>query len=80
MRRYIEQLHTKDPHERRAHAMRVALGITGAIFFVWITTLSVRLASQSAQVAEGDGSSQVANVISGAYAPNTLEVAPTQNP
>ncbi|MEK7613138.1 MAG: hypothetical protein AAB449_03275 [Patescibacteria group bacterium] len=75
MKRYIEHMHTKEPHERRAHAMRVALLATAALFFVWMTTLGVRLASQNpAQTADGASSAELANVLSGAYAPNTLEV------
>ncbi len=73
MKKYIEHLHTKDTHERRAHAMRWAFGVTAALFFVWITTLGVRLSSQ-APVVNDDGSAQIANVLGATYTPNTLEV------
>ena len=75
MRRYLENMHQREPHERRAHAMRVALALTSGLFFVWITTLGIRLTSQSAQLATE--SDQLANVLSGVYAPNELVVSTT---
>ncbi|MBX4192093.1 hypothetical protein KW798_01255 [Candidatus Parcubacteria bacterium] len=79
MKRYIEHLKTKEPHERRAHALRGAVLVTAALFFVWITTLSVRLAVMG-QTNQPGSSDQLANVIGGEYAPNTLEVATTSDP
>lgn len=77
MKRYIDHLKTKEPHERRAHALRAAVMFTAALFFIWMTTLGVRLASQTAT--PNTSSDQVANVISGEY-PNMLEVASTTDP
>ena len=45
MRRYIEQLHAKEPHQKREFAAHAAAALTGVIFLVWISTLGARLAS-----------------------------------
>ncbi len=52
MRRYLEHMHNKDPHERRAHALKVASAVTGLVFMVWIATLGVRLAVPEDTVAQ----------------------------
>jgi hypothetical protein len=78
MRRYIEHIKAKEPHERRASAMRWALLCTAGLFFVWITTLGVRLTAHMPHTTEGESAAQLANVVSGTYAPpNYLEVAST---
>ena len=60
MRRYIEHMReTREPHERRQHAMRVAGVMTAALFAVWVGTLGMRL-SQEAVVAESPESSLTA--------------------
>jgi hypothetical protein len=60
MRRYIEHMRQKDPHERRTHALRVASVVTGAVFVVWVATLGARLAGPSQEVAlEGDQTAAV---------------------
>lgn len=43
MRRYLEHMHTREPHERRKHALHVATAITGLLFVGWVATLGVRL-------------------------------------
>jgi hypothetical protein len=58
MKRYIENLQQKEPHERRVHAMTLAGVLTAAIFFVWITTLGLRYTSSS-------GNSQAASPVLG---------------
>lgn len=75
-------MHTKEPHERRQHAMRVAGVITGSIFVLWVATLGVRfgntpeenaiLAGQAPDVSQSAAALQVAPR-TGAY----LEVATT---
>ncbi|OGC79277.1 hypothetical protein A2852_01240 [Candidatus Adlerbacteria bacterium RIFCSPHIGHO2_01_FULL_54_23] len=68
---------SKDPHERRAHAMHMAGGMTAIIFVVWLATLGARLASEDGnQIAENGGENQVANILSGiASGENQLFVA-----
>lgn len=81
MKKYIEHLKSKPPHQRRQHATQIAGVITAFVFVVWLGTLGVRLATSSAAIAEQNAGdqTQLANVASGAYAPgdNTLEIATT---
>ena len=44
MKNYIKQMHEKPAHERRRFSMRMAVGITTAVFLVWLSTLGLRLA------------------------------------
>jgi hypothetical protein len=78
MRRYIQHIkETREPHERRAHAMRVAGLLTGAIFAVWLGTLGYRLSTGS-ELAESPDTSLTA--AAAAAAPNTeahLQVSTT---
>jgi hypothetical protein len=77
MKRYIEHVKTKDPHERRAHAMRIAGALTAVVFVGWLGTLGVRLAT-SENVAQEGTASQAASVISGFIPPSQgLQVAST---
>lgn len=55
MKRYIEHVQSREPHERRQHAMRLAGAVTVAVFVVWVTTLGLRLSSSNTQAA-ADGS------------------------
>lgn len=49
-------MQNKDPHERRAHALRVAGAVTGLVFVGWVATLGMRLGTpQEPVVAEGQG-------------------------
>ena len=71
-------MQTKDPHERRAHAMRVAGVVTAFVFVGWVTTLGVRLGSGSEVAQESDFSSQAASAIQATYLQQAgLEVAST---
>ena len=43
MRRYLEHIRSREPHERRRHALGLASVITGVFFVAWVATLGVRL-------------------------------------
>lgn len=78
MRGYIEHLkETKTPHERRQHAMRVAGVVTGALFAVWIGTLSMRLTDQAAVAESPDSSLTAAAVQTQQQSGPRLEVSTT---
>ena len=72
MRRYIEQLQKRHPHEKRRFSLNAAAIIVGFIFVVWISTLGVRLTQQISDStssgndnnssSSGNGSSLVAAV------------------
>ena len=64
MRRYIEHIQTKDPHERRAHALRIAGALTAVVFVGWVGTLGLRLANAGLATEEGVPS-QTASVLMG---------------
>ncbi len=58
MRRYIEHIKdTREPHERRQHALQVAGVVTAAVFVVWMGTLGVRFATPT--IANEDGTQTV---------------------
>lgn len=81
MKKYFDHIKTKEPHERRQHAMQIAGVVTAMVFAVWITTLGFRLSSGGdAQLAEG-GENQTsltaAAVQNGYSGPNQLYVAST---
>jgi hypothetical protein len=81
--KYLDHINSKPTHERRKHAVQIASVVSGVIFLGWLGTLGLRLATPGGQVA-GDPQSQVANVAnvaSGAYAPNgpALNVATTSD-
>jgi hypothetical protein len=83
MKKYIEQIKQRDPHERRQTALRFSLMITSVIFLGWFATLSLRLATPSPKTAETKNfESQLASIVSafslkGGGGQNTLEVAST---
>ena len=78
MKKYIQHIQSKAPHERRMHAMQVAGALTAVVFVVWITTLGYRLASPATEVAGNGAPSQTASVLMGAYPQSGgLEVAST---
>ena len=67
---------TRTPHERRAHAMQVATGVTAVVALVWLTTLGLRVGSTPS----GDNSlpaqaGQVAGAAAADSTINTLVVA-----
>jgi hypothetical protein len=80
MKKYFDHIQSKEPHERRQHAMQIAGVVTAMVFAVWITTLGFRLSSGNDQVA-ADGSNQTsltaAAVQNGYSGPNQLYVAST---
>lgn len=43
MKRYIEHIKTKEPHQRRKHAMQMSGAIVGVLFVAWLATFSTRL-------------------------------------
>lgn len=79
MKKYLNHIQTKSPHERRQHAIQVASIFTALLFVVWVTTLGVRLASTSGTIAQNpDTDPQMANASSIYDTPaNSLEVATT---
>ncbi len=79
MKKYFDHINTKEPHERRQHAMRIASVVTAMVFAVWITTLGFRLGSGDARVAQdGLGEPLTASVVQSGYSgPNQLYVAST---
>ncbi len=83
MKKFIERVKQRPPHERREVAMRIAATITGVIFVGWVATLGMRLTQPHTKTAEQTRlESQVASVwsaLSFKQAPNTLQVASTTN-
>lgn len=79
MKKYFDHIKTKEPHERRQHAMQIAGGVTAAVFAVWITTLGFRLTSGQTQVADsGAQTALTASAVQNGYSgPNELYVAST---
>ncbi len=78
MKKYLQHMQTKSPHERRQHATQIAGVCTALVFVVWVTTLGVRMSSTSTVVQNQDGSlqqTQLANAGSAQTRGNTLEVA-----
>ena len=76
MKKYLEHIKSKSPHDRRQHAAQLSAGIVAVVFVVWISTIGLRFATPS-QTAD-NGSSQLANIVSGAGQQNaTLIVATT---
>lgn len=78
MRRYIEHIkETREPHQRRQHAMQVAGLLTGTLFAVWLGTLGYRLTAES-EIAQSPDTSLSASA--SLAAPNNaphLEVSTT---
>jgi hypothetical protein len=80
MKKYFDHINSKEPHERRQHAMRIAGVFTAMVFMVWITTLGFRLTGGQDQVAQDDSnqtSLTAAAVQNGYSGPNQLYVATT---
>lgn len=58
-------MQTKEPHERRRHALAVAATLTALVFVLWVVTLGVRMNNhqvaaqeQSAAAAAADAATQ----------------------
>lgn len=77
MRHYIEHIQSKEPHERRQHAMQLAGAVTAAVFMVWITTLGLRISRDSVVAQQEQNSLSAAAAASQYTGPNQLIVAPT---
>jgi hypothetical protein len=79
MRRYIEHIkNTRDPHQRRQHAMQAAGVLTAAVAAIWISTLGLRLGASDNTVAQSPDQTMTAAsaAAQGANGPH-LEVATT---
>lgn len=63
MRRYLENLHAREPHEKRRFSLRAAGVITLGVFLVWFSTLGLRIANLSnADTNSASGSDMLAAV------------------
>ena len=63
MKRYLEHMQNKDPHERRTHALHVASAVTALVFVAWLGTLGMRLAPEQPFAQDsGDGTQAAAAV------------------
>ncbi len=81
MKKYFDHIKTKEPHERRQHAMQIAGVVTAMVFTVWITTLGFRLTANDTQLAgeEANQTSLTAAAVQNGYSgPNQLYVVPTE--
>ena len=76
MRRYFEHIKTKEPHQRRTHAMQIAGVITALVALGWLATLGVRLAGSSAQ---DSAALQAASALGGIYTSNNSLEATTSS-
>ncbi|HEV8677429.1 MAG TPA: hypothetical protein VN701_01175 [Candidatus Paceibacterota bacterium] len=84
MKKYIEQVRQRPPHERRQAALKIAASVSGVIFLGWLATLGVRLATPAPKTAQQSSfEHQVASVFSafsfGSDKPNSLEVSSSTN-
>ena len=79
MKRYLDHMKTKSPHERRQHAMQVSAGVVALVFVAWISTIGLRFSStpQSISDTSNDNTSQSATVLNSSPEQNTLQVATT---
>jgi hypothetical protein len=84
MKKFIENVRQRPPHERREVAFRIAASLTGVIFLGWLATLGFRLGTPAPKTAEQSTfESQLASIWS-AFSlhggkDNTLEVASTSD-
>lgn len=81
MNRYFDHMHTRSPHERRQHALRVAGVFTALIFAGWVTTFGLSNMGDNSQIVQSsDGAQNAAAVVaSSPYAQNQLVVATTSD-
>ena len=61
MKKYLEKVYQKPPHERRNHALQIATGVTAFALLVWVTTLGLRFALPAEDSSSQD-TTQVASV------------------
>ena len=67
-------MESKSTHERRQHALGIAMSVTAIIFVGWVATLGVRASLHDSQVAKDNNGSQTAAVGMYGQTTNTLEV------
>lgn len=75
MKRYLNHIQSKPPHERRQHAVQIASVFTAFVFVAWVATLGMRLATSEGTVANSADQTQLAGVAAYGAQENTLEVA-----
>lgn len=73
--KYLEHMAGKEPHERRNHALRLALGIVAVVLLGWIVMLPLRFAAVFAQNAPQDDGTQTASAVNSQQGSATLLVA-----
>jgi hypothetical protein len=74
MRKYLEHLQNKSPHERRQHAMQLSMGIVALLAVAWLALLPLRFMGDF-QTQGTESSTQVASVVSATQGDATLMVA-----
>jgi hypothetical protein len=76
MKKFLNHIKsTREPHQRRTHALAVAGGITAVIALIWLTTLPLRLQGPTQPVADNGSDNGGAQTLLTAAAEN----APTNN-
>lgn len=53
IKKYIEYIQTRPTHERRAVAMQISGVITAILMVAWVSSIGVRLAQHSSDIAQG---------------------------
>ncbi|OGC80779.1 hypothetical protein A2943_02780 [Candidatus Adlerbacteria bacterium RIFCSPLOWO2_01_FULL_51_16] len=61
MKKYLKHIQSKEPHDRRNHALQIAGTLTAILFVGWVTTLGFRFGGGDAEVAQTGDSSQAAS-------------------
>jgi len=59
--KYVEHILSKEPHERRRHALAWAAALTAVFFVAWIVTLGPRINSDAAARTAEDQQQAAAN-------------------
>jgi len=73
---FLEQIREKSPHERRGHALQLALGLMALVVLGWIVMLPVRFANIiAAQSAAQQDAAQTAGAVNSQTGNATLLVA-----
>jgi len=60
MRRYIEHIKSKEPHERRRHALGLAAATTGVFAVAWLMSFCARFSTNPQVAAQPGDTSQTA--------------------
>lgn len=61
MKRYIEHIKTKEPHERRKHAMQLSGTLVALLFVAWLASFGARLGAPADAGNTAGDSSQTAS-------------------